>query len=321
MDRQRDSRLGGYSDSTGEVSTGGRYNPVTDSWTATSTANAPVARVRHTAIWTGAEMIVFGGYGCNGNCTFNTGGRYSPSTNSWAAISTIDAPQARWYHTAIWTGSEMVIWGGTNGANYLHTGGKYNPSTDSWTASGTVNVALGRIAHTAVWTGSEMIVWGGVDETFNETNAGGKYNPTMDSWTDTNLGNAPSPRDSHTAVWTGSEMTVWGGVFCCPAIDFNTGGRYDATSDSWTATSTGNAPLARWAHSAVWTGSEMLVWGGYNDPRNLVLDTGGRYCAPPGPTPTPTVTTTPTATPTATATASPRIVPTPRLRPTPHPRP
>jgi hypothetical protein len=34
-------------------------------------------------------------------------------------------------------------------------------------------------------------------------------------------------------------------------------------NDTWTATSTTNAPSARWDHTAVWTGSEMIVWGGF----------------------------------------------------------
>src|SRR5437879_3931108 len=34
------------------------------------------------------------------------------------------------------------------------------------------------------------------------------------------------------------------------------------TDDTWTATSTTNAPDAREQHTAVWTGSEMIVWGG-----------------------------------------------------------
>ena len=44
----------------------------------------------------------------------------------------------------------------------------------------------------------------------------------------------------------------------------NTGGRYNPITDSWTATSTANAPTGRYAHTAVWTGSEMIIWGGYN---------------------------------------------------------
>ena len=34
------------------------------------------------------------------------------------------------------------------------------------------------------------------------------------------------------------------------------------TDDTWTATTTANAPVGRIAHTAVWTGSEMIVWGG-----------------------------------------------------------
>jgi hypothetical protein len=72
-------------------------------------------------------------------------------------------------------------------------------------------------------------------------------------------------------------MIVWGGGNF--SMTFNTGGRYNPGTNSWTATSTTNAPSARGA-PAVWTGSEMIVWGGAAD------NTGGRYCAqaglPPG---------------------------------------
>jgi hypothetical protein len=89
-------------------------------------------------------------------------------------------------------------------------------------------------------------------------------------------------------------MIVWGGVFCCPGVEFNTGGRYNAGTDSWTPTSTANAPFPRFSlqqlNFAVWTGREMIVWGGYNNTSHLFYNTGGRYCAPSGPTPTPTPT-------------------------------
>jgi N-acetylneuraminic acid mutarotase len=253
---------GGYNYPVGDLNSGGRYNPTSDSWTATSTVNAPEGREVHTAVWTGSEMIVWGGAGCTfANCLLNTGARYNPSTDSWTATSTANAPRARYTHTAVWTGSNMIVWGGSDRTNYLHTGGSYDPSTDIWTATGTVNVPLGRIAHTAVWTDNEMIVWGGVDETFNDTNTGGRYNPGTDSWLATTLANAPSSRDSHTAVWIGSEMIVWGGVFLTTNLD--TGGRYDAGIDNWVPTTAVNAPLARENHTAVWTGGEMIVWGGF----------------------------------------------------------
>src|SRR5205807_10012218 len=96
----------------------------------------------------------------------------------------------------------------------------------------------------------------------------------------------------------------------------NTGGRYDPSTDGWMSTSTIDVPDARSFHSAIWTGSEMIVWGGVIDHNNATASTGGRYCAQSGPTPTATPTLTPTPTP-----CTGRCAPTPRPRPTPHPRP
>ena len=248
------------------VNTGGRYDPATNSWTATSIANAPTARSGHTAVWTGSEMIIWGGTNIPG-----TGGKYDTDTDTWVATSA--APSPRSFHTAVWTGSEMIIWGGSGN---LNTGARYNASTDSWTATSTVNAPSGRLSHTAVWSGDEMIVWGGTDGV-NYFNAGGRYNPATDSWLATSITNAPAGRSSHTAVWTGSEMIVWGGHFNNGSDQYlNTGGRYDPGTDSWAAISTTNAPNGRDLHTAVWTGSEMIVWGGFGGSLNY-FNTGGRY--------------------------------------------
>src|SRR5947207_6566399 len=95
-----------------------------DTWTATSTTSAPAGRLLHTAVWSGSEMIVWGGFGIGGS--FNTGGRYNPGTDSWTATSTTSAPAGRYLHTAVWTGSEMIVCGGFNGSSSLNTGGRYS---------------------------------------------------------------------------------------------------------------------------------------------------------------------------------------------------
>ena len=84
---------------------------IEDTWTAT--AGPPGDRYSHTAVWTGSEMIVWGGqYGQGITAVFlDTGGRYNPGTDTWAATSGINAPTARGLHTAVWTGSEMIVWG------------------------------------------------------------------------------------------------------------------------------------------------------------------------------------------------------------------
>ena len=58
-------------------------------------------------------MIVWGGYNGIGS-DLNTGGRYNPSTGAWAATSTAGAPSTRNSHTAVWTGTAMIVWGGNN---------------------------------------------------------------------------------------------------------------------------------------------------------------------------------------------------------------
>ena len=196
-----------------------------------------------------------------------------PCTDQWGATSTINAPSGRDGHTAVWTGSEMIVWGG--GALY-NTGGRYNPSTDSWTATSTNNAPLGRVSHTAVWTGNEMIVWGGIIPPGVLVNTGGRYNPSTNSWRATSTTNAPTARTNHTAVWTGSAMIVWGGGGAGINEILDTGGRYNPSTDSWIATSTNNPPTPRLAHTAVWTGSGMIVWGGLAD-SNTFTNTGGRY--------------------------------------------
>jgi N-acetylneuraminic acid mutarotase len=243
------------------INSGGIYEPATDTWTAPNNSGAtPLAREDHTAIWTGTEMIVWGGWAYSTFEFFNTGGRYDPALDRWGPISTVNAPLKRRFHTAIWTGSEMIVWGGESGSTQLNTGGRYNPNTNTWAPTTTANAPMARRDHTAVWTGSEMIVWGG------DLNTGGKYNPVTDHWIPTSTVNAPAPLSGDIAVWTGNEMIVSGGG--------GSGGRYRASSDSWRPISLVNQPEGRAANTTIWTGREMIIWGGQAD---LSVNTGGRY--------------------------------------------
>jgi N-acetylneuraminic acid mutarotase len=198
----------------------------------------------------------------SGGCTDDT----------WIATNTIGAPSARSFHTSVWTGSEMIVWGGNNGSNGVNTGGRYNPSTDTWTPTTVTNAPAARWSHTAVWTGSEMVVWGGCGGLGCNPVlfSGGRYNPSTDSWTPTSATNAPAGRAFHTAVLIDGEMIVWGG-----SPTNNTGGRYNPGSDSWISTSLTNAPVGRYRHTAVSTATEMIVWGGWNG--SNVVNTGGKY--------------------------------------------
>jgi len=259
---------GGWSSGFTNPITGGRYDPGTNSWAATSIgANVPAGRARHTAVWTGTEMIVWGGQSSVSDA-MGTGARYEPNTDSWQAISTRrDAPTARIDHSALWTGTEMIVWGGQReyvpGSDpFENSGSRYDPTTDNWRSTSTgLNVPSARSSHSAVWTGTEMVVWGG-GQFSSVTSHGGRYDPATDTWTPTAFATSPSGAWIHGAVWTGVEMIVWGGWDETGVQLVKTGGRYDPATDSWAPTSTGaNAPAPGFG-TMVWTGTEMIVWGG-----------------------------------------------------------
>jgi hypothetical protein len=217
----------------------------------------------HTAVWTGTHMIVWGGAPNSNDNPLATGARYDPALDTATPTSTSGAPAGRLNHTAVWTGSKMVVWGGNNFSGSMNTGGRYDPFVDSWVATATAGAPSARQGHTAVWTGSSMLVWGGSGSA--STQQGARYNPVSDTWLPMTTTGGPTTREYCTAVWTGTHMIVWGGG----GIAVNTGGRYDPVADSWLPMG-GTPPAARRLHVAAWTGSRMIVWGGS-------ASGGGRY--------------------------------------------
>jgi len=260
---------------------GGYYRPSDDFWDSfPNDPDRPTVTMYLTAVWTATEMIVWGG----GEVVTNYGARYDPVARDWVPTSQgANCPAARRYHTAVWTGTEMIIWGG--GDTGTNTGGRYNPSTDTWQATSTgFDSPLNRTRHTAIWTGHEMIVFGGAWSS-DIWNDGGRYDPVADSWASLESAGAPHRRGRHTATWTGAEMIVWGGHYI-EGIDFvelESGGHFDPYQGSWRPTETVNAPSPRYHHSAVWTGREMIVWGGKHkdDSTDYYLDDGARYYCDP----------------------------------------
>ena len=265
---------GGKAISGNALQDGALYDPSNNTWTAMSTLNGPGFRHSHTAVWTGTSMVVWGGISPAG-AVLNTGGLYNPAANTWTPTSTgPNVPSGRIGHTAVWTGTEMIVWGG--GAAFsqpVNTGAAYDPVTDTWRGvSVSPQTPAARSGHAALWTGSRMAVWGGVAND-NDLNSGGLYDPSTDTWTPSSAVGCPSVRRASTTIWTGSLMIVWGGATVANNHGFDTGGRYDPATDSWTPTFLPSSPEARSSVSPIWTGNLMLVWGGVGNQTNL----GRRY--------------------------------------------
>jgi len=236
-------------------------NPCTnDTWYPLK-RRVPQARSEAAFVWTGSEMIVWGGY--SGTGALGDGGRYRPDTDTWIETSSAGAPSARRRAAAVWTGTELIVWGGEDGAptpTAFNDGGRYDPALDRWTATGPF-APTARSYATAVWTGSLVIVWGGIDQSGVTPQTGGLYDPALNAWTATSTTNAPSGRIGHTAVWSGGDMIVWGGL--TNSFYTQTGKRYAPATDTWTTmTVTTGTPAGRAWHTAVMFAGRMLVWGG-----------------------------------------------------------
>ena len=257
---------------------GGRYNPATDTWSTLGITNAPSGRYWGTAVWTGNEMIIWGGINGSGNAATDAA-KYTPtgSSGTWTTLTAANAPAARYLHTAVWSGTEMLVYGGRDNAGAFSSGARFNPSgAGTWTAMNDGPTA--RSFHTAVWTGTSMLVWGGNPAAGATTLAtGGQYVPSTNTWTSLSVADAPQGRTQHAAVWNGQEMIIWGGTTSADGANpvyTSTGARYSPVSNAWTALAAQNSPAARVLPAAVWTGSEMIIWGGSN---GTALNTGGRY--------------------------------------------
>jgi len=220
---------GGYSSGGGLAWGGARYRPEDDVWLPMSTEGGPGRRIDHAVVWTGDELLVWGGatvddptweYGLFDPFSYphqfvgrmlNDGYRYDPAVDTWSPMATAGAPPPQYFMHAVWTGEEMWVFDGRDPTDdgFIVEGGRYDPVADTWEPFSGPFQSGG----TALWTGAEVLVWGGRDRRFLLDAPGARYDLQTDRWERIPQRNGPS-RDlySSTVVWSGEEMIVWGGV-------------------------------------------------------------------------------------------------------------
>jgi hypothetical protein len=222
-----------------------------------------------------------GGYGATGGATSSTsteggggatggsGGAANPPC--WKPITGNGAPSARatieLSTSAVWTGTQVLVWGGNNGSTDYGNGAAYDPAADKWSPIKDAGAPADRGGPARAWTGSEMVVWGGhAVPGFAPVPGGGRYDPKKDAWTTMATG-GPVTWESSSA-WTGTKLIVWGGNTTSAETGSQQGGRYDAAGNTWQGITTTSAPSARNYAAAVWASDvgRFLVWGGRPGP-------------------------------------------------------
>lgn len=229
---------------------------------------APIApRSEYTAVWTGKEMIVWGGY--SNMAQYGDGAAYNPQTRTWTKI----APSplvGEDLAMSVWTGKDMLIFGGSGTSGSSSDGAAYDPATNTWRKLAPIPRSLGGnltgSGSYAVWTGKVMVAWGffgnGRGAHGGASLAAATYNPATNSWATGTVAPAQAPLFGD-AVWTGKEMIVWGS-----SVDSHSrleGLAYDPATGKWStlpASPLGSAE--RDSMLAVWTGRYLVVGGGDN---------------------------------------------------------
>lgn len=205
------------------------------------------------AAWTGTEFLWWG----HAEGTTLVGAAYDPESATWRRLA--DAPiRSRDGASVVWTGLELIVWGGldvasglpASGGRYDAAGAAYDPTTGSWRRIADAPIEP-REGATAVWAGDRMIVAGGLRydgppecpdretclaqgqvglPTPVVTPDGAAYDPVADRWEP--IAESPGLL-GETSAWDGEEVLTFGvAVLGADGIDAY-GHAYAPDMDAW----------------------------------------------------------------------------------------
>ncbi len=194
------------------------YNPTNNTWTNDVLSSGLSGKVGVSSVFTGTDIIVYGGH--DGSYAYGEGRSLNVSTNTWNSsnISTVNNPGPRNGHSAVWTGSEMIIWGGYTGPfanSTIASGGKiYNPNSNTWRNMSTLNAPSARGRHSVMYTGQYMLIWGGNTNTSGNVitlSDGAAYDILNDTWLPLTLTNPLSARYDAYSCYINDRIIIFGG--------------------------------------------------------------------------------------------------------------
>lgn len=137
--------------------------------------------------------------------------RSAPAGHATVVTMPLGPLSARRDVSAVWTGRELVIWGGISRLGHFADGAAYDPATRVWRtiAAGPLSPRAGA---PSVWTGTEMIVWGGNGTVSGPQGLvnGAAYDPRTDRWR--RIADAPGEgrSDATTRMVAGRMVTAAG---------------------------------------------------------------------------------------------------------------
>jgi N-acetylneuraminic acid mutarotase len=218
---------------------GPKHRP--DTWRVI--AQSPLkAGYGYKAVWSGKEMLVWGGGYSDPETLRHVaqrgGAAYNPRKDRWRVLPKAPIAGGSGY-SVTWAGDEMIVWGDPDRGRSTkgNRGAAFNPASNEWRRLPSGPLA-GRSGHLAIWTGKELVVWGGSLTAFERERYDGKgaaFDPETNSWRVLSSSPLPHGYDAMGA-WTGRDVLVMATPMGIDPEDypkFAELAAYDPAADSW----------------------------------------------------------------------------------------
>ena len=236
-------------------------DPISNRWVDINLTGASgIGQIGHAAVFTGKEILVWGGEGNSGSA----GAAYSPALDEWRTINQgLRAPPSRGHFAHTWTGTEWFVWGGKDSQTTLSDGAIYSPDSDSWHRVRRSPLSA-REGAAAVKTSTGILVVGGLDDASTQLGDYAFYQPQTNTWGRT--GTMPQCSGRTKALVIDKYILVLSETGWC---------QYDIEQDQWSVIPPRpNQRISFPYGDGVFTsnGSELLVYGGSISATDGVLD-------------------------------------------------
>jgi len=257
------------------------YNPLSDSWR--TIADSPLSsRSRPVTAWTGTELFVWGGCDLevsqcdeSNSVPLADGALYNPGNDEWSALPETFL-RGSVATVAGWFGTEVFIFATDPGSRSGADAAAFDPVTMTWREVAPFPLSRRQFA-AGVWANDQFVVWGGASGE-RDLDDGAVYDPVTDRWALLPAGLGLG-RSFHSMVSSGDHVYVSASATAATPLWLQPPPSIPPESNPPSVPDVNDElrPLVgerlelpawlapRGGHSVSWTGTEMLVWGGWSD--------------------------------------------------------
>lgn len=226
------------------------YDPTLDAWRSLPPGPLPLSEDA-VLVWTGSEALIWSG-GPPGEPS--SAAALDPRSGRWR--TTAAGPPLGFEAVSTWTGQELLVWDETSGT-------AYDPAADTWRPLDDPPAAMRAAGRVAVAVGDDVLLAGAYPR-LEFAAYGYRYRPSAQRW---DVQPLPEPPDEQFPAISAATLDDEHAVVLHRYGRGASGGeafRWTRAGGAWERL-THNPVLERLATAEVWSGEELIVWGGLAD--------------------------------------------------------